>query len=78
MIKEYNWETWYDAANNLMCHKFSERIIIRTNINTGLIKIFKDDNEIDRIDGSEMLLTEYESILVRTANEAIMLHNITN
>lgn len=74
----YNWDTWYDTENGIMCHKFSERVDIRSNIKTGLIRIFKDDTEVNCIDGAGMLLEEYERLLVRTAKEARQLQVINN
>lgn len=43
---------------------------------TGLIRIFKDGDEVSRIDGTGMTLKEYESLLLRTANEARQLQEI--
>ena len=74
--EEYNWETWFITHQDLMCHRFSSRVEIRTNIKTGYIRIFKDDTEINHIDGSEMLMSEYEQLLVRTAKEAARLPSI--
>lgn len=72
----YDWETWYETANGIMGHKFSERVEIRSNMQTGLIRIFKDGDEVSRIDGTGMTLKEYESLLLRTANEARQLQVI--
>ena len=74
--EEYNWETWFITHQDLMCHRFTTRVEVRTNIKTGLISIFNDDEEINKIDGSEMLMSEYEQLLVRTAKEAAMLPSI--
>lgn len=74
--EEYNWETWFETAQNIMCHKFTERVDIRTDLSTGLIRIFKDGNEISRIDGSGMPMRVYEQLLVRTATEALQLSSI--
>ena len=74
--KEYNWETWFITHMDLMCHRFTPRVEIKTNLKTGLVCIFKDDEEINKIDGSEMLMSEYEQLLVRTAKEAAMLPSI--
>lgn len=74
--EEYNWETWFITHQDLMCHRFTQRVEVRTNIKTGLISIFNDDEEINKIDGSEMLMSEYEQLLVRTAKEAAMLPSI--
>lgn len=72
----YDWETWYETANGIMGHKFSERVEICSNMQTGLIRIFKDGDEVSRIDGTGMTLKEYESLLLRTANEARQLQEI--
>lgn len=74
--EEYNWETWFITHMDLMCHRFTPRVEIRTNIKTGLIRVFKDGNEITKIDGSEMLMEEYEQYLVKTAKEAASLPSI--
>lgn len=74
----YDWETWHETANGIMGHKFSERVEIRSNMQTGLIRIFKDGDEVSRIDGTGMLLGEYERLLVRTAKEARQLQVINN
>lgn len=74
--EEYNWETWFITHQDLMCHRFSPRVEVITNIKTGYIRIFKDGVEINHIDGSEMLMSEYEQLLVRTATEAAMLPSI--
>ena len=71
--EEYYWKTVYETAHDIMCHKFNERVDVRTDLSSGLIRIFKDDTEINRIDGSQMLMNEYERLLVRTAKEAAML-----
>ena len=49
--EEYNWETWFITNQDLMCHRFTPRVEVRTNIKTGLIRLFKDDIEINKIDG---------------------------
>lgn len=74
--EEYNWETWFITHQDIMCHKFSDRVSIRTNIKTGQIRIFKDGNEVSTIDGSDMKMSQYEQLLVRTATEAAMLPSI--
>lgn len=74
--EKYNWETWFITHQDLMCHRLTPRVEVRTNIKTGLISIFNDDEEINKIDGSEMLMSEYEQLLVRTAKEAAMLPSI--
>ena len=76
--EEYNWETWFITHRDLMCHRFTPRVEMRTNIKTGYIQIFKNEKEISHIDGSEMLISEYEQLLVRTAKEAAMLPSINN
>ena len=74
--EEYNWETWFVTHLNMMCHRFTPRVEIRTDLKSGVIKIFKDGTLINQIDGSEMLMSEYEQLLVRTAKEATILQNI--
>lgn len=69
----YNWDTWFFEKTRIMCHKFNERVTMKTELETGLIRIFKDDVEIRTIDGSSMTLKEYEELLVKTAKEASML-----
>lgn len=74
--EEYNWETRFITHQDLMYHRFTPRVEVRTNIKTGLIRLFKDDIEINKIDGSEMLMSEYEQFLARTAKEAATLPSI--
>lgn len=74
--EEYNWETLFITHQDLMCYRFTPRVEVRTNIKTGLIRLFKDDIEINKIDGSEMLMSEYEQFLARTAKEAATLPSI--
>lgn len=69
----YDWNTWFYEVLRIMCHKFNERVTMKTELETGLIRIFKDDVEIRTIDGSSMTLKEYEELLVKTAKEASML-----
>lgn len=69
----YGWNTWFYEVPRIMCHKFNERVTMKTELETGLIRIFKDDVEIRTIDGSSMTLKEYEELLVKTAKEASML-----
>lgn len=69
----YNWDTWFFEKPRIMCHKFNEHVTMKTELETGLIRIFKDDVEIRTIDGSSMTLKEYEELLVKTAKEASML-----
>ena len=75
-LEEYNWETWFVTHLNMMCHRFTPRVEIRTDLKLGVIKIFKDGTLINQIDGKEMLMSEYEQLLVRTAKEAAILQNI--
>lgn len=72
----YDWATWFETANGIIGHKFSERVEIRSNTETGLIRIFKDGEEVNRIDGAGMPLKEYENLLLRTAKEASQLQVI--
>lgn len=76
MATEYKWETQFLTAQNLMCHILSERVKIITNIQTGLIRILKDDKEIDSIDGSDMSMSDYEKLIVITAEGAKKLQDI--
>lgn len=74
----YDWDTWYETANNIMCHKFSNRVEIRTSLETGMIRLYKDGNEVNTIDGKDMTLKEYTRILLRTANEERQLQVINS
>lgn len=63
-IEDCQWETRFISQENIMSHKFTNKIEIKTNLKTGLITITTEDNEIE-IDGSEMLITEYENLLLK-------------
>lgn len=74
--EEYNWDTWFITHQDIMSHKLTPRVEVRSNIKTGLICVFRDDKEIYKIDGSKMLKEEYEQFLIKTAKEALLLPNI--
>lgn len=63
-IEDCQWETRFISQENIMSHKFTNKTEIKTNLKTGLITITTEDNEIE-IDGSEMLITEYENLLIK-------------
>lgn len=67
-MKKYNWDTEFDTANDLMIHTFNDRVKVVTNIKTGVVKLMRDGNEVDRRD--DMPISEYEQFLIRTAESA--------
>lgn len=72
----YDWETWFETSNQVTCHRFSDRVEMRSSLETGIIRLYKDGNEVNTIDGNGMTLKEYTRILIRTANEAKQLQSI--
>jgi len=75
-MEKFTWETEFITAANLMRHKFSDRVSVYTDLGDGLIRICKDGAAVNTIDGSEMTITEYEKLLVQTAEEAETLKNL--
>jgi hypothetical protein len=72
----YNWSTEFITAENLMIHTFSDRVKVVTNIKTGEVKTFRDDEEIDR--RNDMPISEYERFLLMIAKDATKLQGFTN
>ena len=70
----FNWNTEFDTANDLMIHTFSNRVKVCCNIKTGEAKTLRDGEVISRRD--DMLMSEYEQFLIRTAEEAAKLQEL--
>lgn len=60
-------------SKGIICHMFSERVVLTANTMTKQISIFKDGNKVNCIDASDMSISEYEQMLERTAKEADVL-----
>lgn len=65
---KYNWTTEFITSQNLMVHTFSDRVQVVTNIHTGEIRIFRDNEVIDR--RTDMPISEYERFLLKIAKDA--------
>lgn len=63
----YNWNTEFDTANNLMIHTFSDRVKVVANLNTGETKTFRDGEVIDR--RTDMPISDYERFLITIAKD---------
>lgn len=69
----FNWDTEFITAENLMVHTFNPRVKVVTNIKTGEVKTFRDDQIIDRRD--DMPISVYEKFLIQTATDAAKLND---
>lgn len=74
--KTYNWETTFDTRLRLMYHKFNDRFQVVSDLSSGLIRCFRDDQLVSKIDGSRMSVKEYTQFLLRTEREVNLLAEI--
>lgn len=68
-LKKYSWTTVFDTASDLMIHTFSDRMKVITNIKSGEVKVFRDD-EIVNETNDLLIPTVYEEFLLRIAKNA--------
>lgn len=72
----YNWETHFETAENLMVHTMpGGRVIVKSDLNTGIVNVEQDGNVIERHNGFH--LSEYTEFLQGIADKAAKL-NIDN
>jgi len=62
-MDKFNWDTEFNTSEHLMIHTFTDRVKVVTNLKNLTICYMKDGEVIDRIDCSEMTLTDYERYL---------------
>lgn len=67
-LKRYNWGTCFDTANDLMIHTFSDRIKVITNLRSGDIKVFRDDEVVNEVNNPSA--SAYEEFLLQVAKNA--------
>jgi hypothetical protein len=60
-----SWTTDFDTCQNIMTHTFTDRIKVIADLNTGIVKFFKDGVMYNKIES--IMLVKYESILLETA-----------
>ena len=75
-MDKLSWNTEFITADNLMIHTFSDRVKVVSNIHTGEIRIFRDNEEIGR--RNDMPISEYERFLLTIANDATKLQGFTD
>lgn len=64
----FNWDTVFNTAEDLMIHTFNSRVQVVTNIKTGIAKILQDGTVIDQ--KPNMKISEYENFLLEVAQDA--------
>lgn len=67
--KRYSWATVFDTANDLMIHTFSDRMKVITNIKSGEVKVFRDDEIVNEVNNLHVP-TAYEEFLLQIAKNA--------
>lgn len=67
--KKYSWATVFDTANDLMIHTFSDRMKVITNIKSGEVKVFRDDEIVNEVNNLHVP-TAYEEFLLQIAKTA--------
>jgi hypothetical protein len=75
-MDKLSWNTEFITADNLMIHTFSDRVKVVSNIQTGEIRIFRDNEEIGR--RNDMPISEYERFLLTIAKDATKLQGFTD
>lgn len=58
----YGWETQFDTANKLMLHTFSERVQVKSNLQSGEVQVIVDGNIVKTC--NKMPVKEYEAFLL--------------
>lgn len=64
----FNWDTVFNTAEDLMIHTFNSRVQVVTNIKTGIAKILQDGTVIGQ--KPNMKISEYENFLLEVAQDA--------
>lgn len=76
-MDKYNWRTHFETAENLMVHTMpGGRIVVKSNIRTGVVDVEQDGKVIETHDG--FYVNEYTEFLQGLAEKAITLQTITN
>jgi hypothetical protein len=75
-MDKLSWNTEFITADNLMIHTFSDRVKVVSNIQTGEIRIFRDNEVIGR--RNDMPISEYERFLLTIAKDATKLQGFTD
>lgn len=73
-LHNYPWDTTFATAQNLMIHTFTKRVSVVTNINTGSVKVLKDDIVIDRHE--DVSIKDYIRLLLNVSKSALVLDNL--
>lgn len=68
-MENYNWNTNFDTANNLMIHSFGANIKVVTNMKTKEVKVYKN-GDVTRILDCEMSCTTYSNFLLSVSKDA--------
>lgn len=73
-ISKYDWETEFKTADNLMIHTMpGGRMVVKSNIRTGMVSVELDGKEIETHEG--FYLTEYTEFLLGISARAAALDN---
>ncbi len=73
-IRKYDWETEFKTADNLMIHTMpGGRMVVKSNIRTGIVSVELDGEEIETHEG--FYLTEYTEFLLDVSAKAAALDN---
>lgn len=67
-MENYNWNTSFDTANNLMIHSFGANIKVVTNLKTKEVKVYKNEDVTRTLD-CEMSCTAYSNFLLSVAKD---------
>lgn len=70
----FNWDTVFNTAEDLMIYTFNSRVQVVTNIKTGIAKVLRDGTVINQ--KPNMKISEYENFLLEVAQDAQKLEAI--
>lgn len=76
-IEKLDWETSYESADNVMIHKISERVYVRTDFRHESSKVIKDGEVKMEISIEGYSVSEYTEYLLNICTETKKL-NILN
>lgn len=76
-IEKLDWETSYESADNVMIHKISERVFVRTDLRHENSKVIKDGEVKMEISIEGYSVSEYTEYLLNICAETKKL-NILN
>lgn len=67
----YGWDTYFETAENLMIHTFTDRVKVKTYLKGGLVQVCVDGNIVKTY--GNMPLSKYENLLLHIERYAAKL-----